>query len=113
MKVARALLLVGSAATALITRAQAQATPTTDAAQHEVYGTIDSITGSRLVIRTRTGHRLDIDALPALTAHRSTLLFVGRLLDVVGTFDTAGVLHAKSLWTARVPRDTALWPPDR
>lgn len=113
MKIARTLLLVGSAATAVIIRAQGQTPATTDTAQHEIYGTVDSITGSRLVVRTRTGHRLDIDGLPALTAHRSTLLFVGRLLDVVGTFDAAGVLHAKSLWTAHLPKDTALWPPDR
>jgi hypothetical protein len=68
--------------------------------------------GSRLVVRTRTGHRLHVDALPAMAARRHTALFVGRLVLAVGTVDTAGVLHARSLWKV-AGGDPPSWPPDR
>jgi len=111
MKLLHSLLLAGGIATGSAMRAQAQATA--DTARHEIFGKIDSITGSRLVIRTRAGRRLDVDALPALTAYRSVELFVGRVIDAVGTLDAAGVLHAKTIARAHNPEDPALWPPDR
>jgi hypothetical protein len=110
MKLAQVVFLTGSLIAGLAMRAEAQAGA--DTSRHEVYGTIDSITGSRLVIRTRTGARVYVDALPALTAHRTAVLFVGRVVGAEGTRDAAGVLHATTI--ERVPNPhPAGWPPDR
>jgi hypothetical protein len=111
VNLAHALLLACGIAAGSAMRAQAQATA--DTTQHEIFGRIDSIAGSRLVLRTRTGRRVDVDALPALTASRSAVLFVGRVIDVVGTLDAAGVFHAKTIARANNAQHPELWPPDR
>jgi hypothetical protein len=110
MKLARAVFLVGSLTAGLAMQAQAQAGA--DTSRHEVFGTIDSITGSRLVIRTRTGARAYVDALPAMTAYRTAVLFVGRVVGVEGTRDAAGVLHATTIERVANPHP-ATWPVDR
>ena len=102
MKLAHSLILTVVLATGYATETQAQ--------QREIFGTVDSINGSRLMIRTRTGSRVQVDASAAIARGRSAVLFVGRAVDVVGTVDAAGVLHAETI--ARAKRSTALWHPD-
>jgi hypothetical protein len=76
-----------------------------------IFGRIDSISGSRLVIRTRTGARVRVDALAATASGNSAVLFAGRAVRVAGTVDTAGVLHAKNILRER--DSPAFWEPDR
>ncbi len=111
MNLIRAFLLAEGVAMSWTMRAQAQGRA--DTAEHQMVVTIDSMVGSRLVVRTRTGHRLYVDALPAMAARRHTVLFVGRVVVAVGTLDRAGVLHAKSLGKVHEPDYPPSWPPDR
>jgi len=109
MKLACSLILAVGLAGGYATDTQAQRSAKTSS--REIVGTIDSISGSRLLIRTRTGARVRVDALAAMAGGHSAVLFVGRSVDVVGTVDNAGVLHAATIW--RVKDSPALWPPDR
>jgi hypothetical protein len=76
--------LAGGVTMSWTMRAQAQGRA--DTAEHQIVATIDSMVGSRLVVRTRTGHRLHVDALPAMAARRHPVLFVGRVVLAVGTY---------------------------
>lgn|SRR6266700_3995818 len=106
MKLLQALILIAVFAVEGAAEAEAQDSTGT----REIFGTIDSLKGSHLVLRTRTGVRLHVDALLAQARSRSAVLLVGRYIDVMGTMDTAGVLHALTINRAMYP---ALWPPDR
>jgi hypothetical protein len=75
-----------------------------------IFGTIDSISGSRLVIRTRTGSQVRVDALDAMAGGNTAVLFAGRAVRVLGTVDAAGVLHAETILRER--DSPALWEPD-
>ena len=75
--------------------------------EHKVYGTVQSLRGSTLVIRTRSGRMVTVDGRAA----RSTVLLTShRPVIVYGTTDAAGVLHATSVW--RTFPDAAHWPAD-
>jgi hypothetical protein len=88
-----------------------QAQQNTKASQREIVGTIDSINGSRLVMHTRTGTAMRVDALAAMAGGRSAVLFVGRAVIVRGNIDQAGVLRAETIQRAKDSRE--FWPPDR
>jgi len=75
---------------------------------HKLYGTVQSLAGSTLVIRTRTGQVVTVDGAQAASFVR---LRRNRPVVVRGTRDTTGVIHAVSVW--RVNADPTHWPPDR
>jgi len=62
-------------------------------------------------LQTRTGTLVQVDAKPAIAADRSVTLIVGHAIDVKGTLDKAGVLHAETIQRAK--DSTAIWPADR
>ncbi len=81
-----------------------------DSAQHKIFGTISSINGSQLTIRTRTGSLWNVDASIAIQNDKCIGLEVGGAVFVQGTFDTSGVLQADSIQRAKHSPD--LWPSD-
>src|ERR1700752_1480222 len=94
-------------------------TSTTDAekqaggisAAHDVFGTIRNIKGSQLTIETRTGRLMQVDATEAIRAHLSVPLAEANTIEVRGTLDAQGVLHAETILRAMdLPE---LWPDDR
>jgi hypothetical protein len=94
-------------------------TSTTDAerqageisAAHDVFGTIRNIKGSQLTIETRTGRLVQVDATEAIRAHLSVPLAEANTVEVRGTLDAQGVLHAEAI--LRVMDLPELWPDDR
>jgi hypothetical protein len=80
-------------------------------AVHEIYGTIRSIEGDRVTIETRAQKTIQVDLKPAIEAHRSVVPVVGRSLQVRGTLDSKGVLHATM--AQRAKDSPALWPDDK
>ena len=80
-------------------------------ATREIYGKIQSVKGTMATLQTRTGTLVQVDAKPAIAADRSVTLIVGHAIDVKGTLDKAGVLHAETIQRAK--DSTAIWPADR
>lgn len=67
-------------------------------ATHILYGTISSVKGAALVVRTRGGRLQPVDATQALAAGTySAPLFVGKVVAVNGYYDAAKTLHAQSV----------------
>jgi hypothetical protein len=81
------------------------------AGSHEVYGTVRSIKGSQLTLQTRTGVLTQVDAAAAMKVHLSVVPVVGHALDVRGTTDKKGMLHAQTILRAK--DSPAGWPADR
>jgi hypothetical protein len=80
--------------------------------RHDIFGTIASVRGSALLLRTRTGKLLAVDAAPAIAAGTySAPLFVGKIVLVGGTLDAARTLHAQTI--VRIERLDARTGPDR
>ena len=65
----------------------------------EVYGTIQIVTGSNLVVKTATGP-LTVDATKAQALHYSIPLQDGEPVRIVGTL-RSGVLYAQSISHAK------------
>jgi Domain of unknown function (DUF5666) len=80
-------------------------------APNEVSGTIRAIDGNVLTVQTRTGQTVRVDASEALAHEQSTVLLVGRPVDVRGTYDANRVLHAQVI--VRAKSTPAVWRPDR
>ena len=78
--------------------------------RHEVYGTIREINKSKLTMRTRDGKDVEVDVSAAVESGRSILFTVGRNIEVLGTYDANGVLHAESIQRTKAQ---ATWPSDR
>jgi hypothetical protein len=78
---------------------------------HQVYGTIRHVDGSQLTIELRDQRMLQVDAAPAIKSYRTIILAVGRTVNVLGSYDAKGVLHAQSIQRAK--SSSAGWPPDR
>lgn len=76
--------------------------------EHNVYGTVQSLAGNTLVIRTRSGQLRTVDGRQARSFVR---LQHNRPVIVTGTLDAGGVIHARSVW--RVNTAPAFWPADR
>jgi hypothetical protein len=80
-------------------------------APHELTGTLITISGSLLALRTRTGKIVGVDDSDAVRRERSAVLVVGEHFTAWGKYDASGVLHAIVIGRAK-PSETA-WPPDR
>lgn len=80
-------------------------------APNEVTGTIRSIDGNVLTVQTRTGQTVRVDASGALAHEQSTVLLVGRPVDIRGTYDANRVLHAQVI--VRAKPSPAVWRLDR
>jgi len=78
---------------------------------HEIFGTIETISGSSLTLTTRTGQRVGVDTADAWRTHHSVVLLVGEPVTVFGRYDRSGVLRATSVLHAK-PSPIG-WPPDR
>jgi hypothetical protein len=79
---------------------------------HEVTGALVAMSGrSLLTLRTRTGNTARVDDSAAVRHERSSDLVAGEPFSALGTYDAAGVLHAKLI--IRVKRSQVMWPPDR
>jgi hypothetical protein len=78
---------------------------------NEVTGTLVKARGPEIVLRTRAGKLVRVNAAAALKNERSEDLIVGRPFDVRGTYDAAGVMHAAIIIRAKPSPST--WPPDR
>ena len=65
---------------------------------HTLYGTIASVKGPRLVVRTRGGRLQQVDASDALAAGTySAPLFIGKVVAVGGFYDASKMLHAQTV----------------
>ena len=74
-------------------------------------GTIVKIEGAQLTVKTRTGEEVSVYAGPALDAQQSSLLLVGRSVDILGTLaGPNGLVYADAIRPAK--DDPAAWPPD-
>lgn len=78
---------------------------------NEVTGTLLTVNGARLTLRTRDGRLVTVDAAAALKNERTGDLVVGKPFNVRGTYDAAGVMHAAAI--VRAKPSTSSWPPDR
>ena len=66
--------------------------------QHRLFGTLESATGTSLIIRLRTGRDLHVDASEAFALKRvAEPLFRGKPTVVEGTIGTDGTLHATAV----------------
>ncbi|MGB6518626.1 MAG: hypothetical protein WBE79_09015 [Candidatus Cybelea sp.] len=83
----------------------------TVSAPDEITGTLVTISGSILTLRTRTGMIARVNDSEALRHERSAVLVIGESFNAKGTFDSAGVLHATAI--LREKRSQGTWPPDR
>jgi hypothetical protein len=94
-------------------QSNSQTTTTNSAASsmHQVYGTIRHVDGSQLTIELRDQRMLQVDAAPAIKSYRTIILAVGRTVNVLGSYDAKGVLHAQSIQRAK--SSSAGWRPDR
>ena len=72
--------------------------PAVQAPQHRLFGTLESATGSALIIRLRNGRDLHVDASQAFALKRvAEPLFRGKPTVVEGTLDAGGTLHATAV----------------
>lgn len=80
-------------------------------ASNEVTGTLVSISGSLLALRTRVGTIVRVDDADAVRRERSAVLVVGEPFNARGVYDAHRVLHALAI--VRAKRSQATWPADR
>jgi predicted outer membrane protein len=74
-------------------------------------GTIVKIEGAQLAVKTRTGQEVNVNAGPALDAQQSSLLLVGRSVDILGTLaGPNGLVYADAIRHAK--DNPSAWPPD-
>jgi|HubBroStandDraft_6_1064221.scaffolds.fasta_scaffold1390947_1 hypothetical protein len=81
------------------------------ASLHQIYGTIRSIKGSQLTMETRDKRMVTVDATAAIKTYRAVVLGVDRTINVSGTYDTKGVLHAEAIQRAKSSPES--WLADR
>lgn len=79
--------------------------------QHEIFGTVRSITGAVITVAKRDGEMLRVDATDAMKGFRFAQPRVGHALVARGRYTQAGVLKAKTLLHAK--DNPGLWPEDR
>ena len=106
-----ALATLGSWAEAQTACPRAAGAAATDAPATRLSGTIVKIEGAQLTVKTRTGQEVSVYAGPALAAQRSTLLLVGRSVDILGTLaGPNGLVDADAI--RRAKDNPSAWPPD-
>jgi hypothetical protein len=76
----------------------------------EVYGTIQSVDGSKVALKTRTA-TVEVDVSSALQNGLSVPLAAAGSVQVQGNYDAQGVLHAKSVLRAKASPE--MWLEDR
>jgi len=103
--------LGGSAANASAARGGAMAFHGSSDAPNDVTGTLLTISGSYLTLRTRTGKLVRVDDSAAVRHERTGDLVRGEPFTARGKYDAADVLHAVTIVRAK-PAE-ASWPPDR
>jgi hypothetical protein len=86
-------------------------TPPPRTSGHEIYGTVEAVTGNLITLRLRTGKLLTVDNDRAQEADRSVQINVGRALGIDGDYEQAGVFHA--ILTFRAKDSSALWLSDK
>jgi hypothetical protein len=74
--------------------------------EHDVFGTITTMSGTTITLKTRDGITTSVNTADAPTPP----LTIGQAVRMVGT-GTRTALHAK--WVARAPEQSKAWPPDR
>jgi len=77
----------------------------------ELYGTVESISGTQITLRTRTGRLVQVDTTAAANSRHLSLHGVGGAVDVRGTYNAKGGLQAQSV--ARAKASPLAWEPDR
>jgi hypothetical protein len=89
--------------------------PSPQVATDALYGTIMQITGSDLLVTTRTGRTVRVDGSAATAQNLSVPLFVGGQVIVTGSVDRSGKVHADAIVRAKPPSDSwpDVWPPRR
>jgi hypothetical protein len=103
--------LGGSGAKARSARARAVAFRVPFNAPSEVTGTLLSVSGSVLTVRTRAGRDVRVDASDAIRHERTGDLVKGKPFSASGKYDAAGTLHAVAI--IRAKPSPASWPADR
>jgi outer membrane protein assembly factor BamB len=78
--------------------------------RHRVSGTVLSLRGDTLTIRTRTGRKVAVLATKAIRDHQVVVLNVGVNVQVEGSYDADGALSATNILRAKQP---AGWAPDQ
>lgn len=81
-----------------------------DAPADQVSGVIRTINGGTLLLATRSGALVQVDASAALLAHQTSLLAVGGAVTALGDRDAQGVLHASAVGRAKA--SPLAWPAD-
>jgi outer membrane protein assembly factor BamB len=87
------------------------AAPPAPAQPNQVFGVVTKVDGSAITLRTRTGSEVRVDSTAADKENLSVATPVGRALQVVGTTDSAGVMHAQVIM--RVKDAPTFWEADR
>lgn len=77
----------------------------------DVFGVVRTIKGAQLTIQGRTGQLIQVDAATAMQAHLSVIPVVGHAVEVRGTMDSSGVVHAQTILRAK--DSPAMWAADR
>jgi hypothetical protein len=78
---------------------------------HQLYGTVRRVEGSQLTIEARDGRSVQVDATAAIQSYRSVALPEGSAVEVSGSYDEKGVLHAQTIQRAK--SSSAAGAPDR
>jgi hypothetical protein len=69
-----------------------------------IWGTIDGIQGSRIVLALRSGKLLQVDLANALQQGREPSPVIGWNVAVNGDFNSQGVLEGRIVWPVKGPR---------
>jgi hypothetical protein len=75
-----------------------------------LFGTLREEQGDKLIITTRNGEQVTVDATPAFSTERSTVLVPGRSLDILGTQGPNGEVRADVI--RRAPTAPSAWEAD-
>jgi hypothetical protein len=78
---------------------------------HEIYGTVKTIDGTKLTVQKRDGSTLTVDSSRAEAQHAKAQPQVGKALVARGTYSPAGVLEASAVLHAK--NNPAMWYADR
>lgn len=79
--------------------------------EHEIYASVVTIAGHKIVARKRHGENVTIDTSAAEHTHRYAPPSAGDALIARGTYEKSGVLHANTVLHAM--NNPAAWPQDR
>jgi hypothetical protein len=92
----------------LLLSPQTESPGKTASASAEIHGKILSISGSQLMVQTRKGERVQVNATAAIRAQRCVPLVVGHAIDARGAYDAKRVLQAQIILRAK--DSPATWP---